>query len=67
MTNFCQFCDQLKPTVQGMCVVCTEEYKIVRDYVLQYPDSNVMDIANSTKISFKKIRIFVKKGNFVSK
>jgi molybdenum cofactor biosynthesis enzyme MoaA len=67
MNNFCEFCDQLRPTLQGMCDVCTEEFKTIRDYISQYPDSNVMDISISTKVSLKKIRLFVVKGNFVSK
>jgi molybdenum cofactor biosynthesis enzyme MoaA len=67
MNNFCQSCDQLRPTSQGICDVCTEDYKVIREYIQQNPESNVMDISNSTKISLKKIRIFVEKGNFLSK
>jgi predicted ATP-dependent serine protease len=66
MNNFCMFCDQIKPSHQGMCNECRDEYNLIRDYIMQRTDANAMDISNSTKVSLMKIRRFIEKGNLLS-
>jgi hypothetical protein len=60
--NLCPSCGFLKPVIHLVCESCTEEYKAIRFYIEKQPLSNIMEISTSTKISLKKIRMYIEKG-----
>jgi ribosomal protein L40E len=62
--NVCPYCGFLKPAIRLACESCTEEYEALRLYIEKQPLSNMMEISNSTKISLKKIRLYIEKGHF---
>jgi hypothetical protein len=67
MSNpLCTLCGKTsKPTTNGVCEICIEEYKTIRSYIEAKPLANVMEISNATKISIKRINQFVDKGKFI--
>jgi predicted ATP-dependent serine protease len=64
MYNTCQICGELKSSNSGLCESCKEEYNTIRSYIEKSPRSTLMDISNSTRLSLKKIRLFVERGHF---
>jgi hypothetical protein len=65
--NLCLFCGNLRPTLQGMCEHCSEEYTRIRSFIELKPTANIMELAHETKVSYKKIKLFIEKGNFILK
>jgi hypothetical protein len=65
--NECQFCNELKPTVNGFCKSCEEQYTRVRQYIDMHNSPNLLEICNATKTSPTKIRRFIEKGHFEQK
>jgi hypothetical protein len=62
--NFCPYCGFLMPANRLACEYCTEEYEAIRFYLEQHPLSTMMEVSTSTKISLKKIRLYIEKGHF---
>jgi hypothetical protein len=63
--NMCYFCEEFRPTNNGICESCMVHYKNVRSHINDYPDSTIMAISNLTGISVKKIMRFVNRGHFI--
>lgn len=63
----CQYCGYLKPANDAFCTTCTDEYIKIRSYIEERPASSLMEIAASTRIPLKKVRLFVEKGHFLLK
>jgi hypothetical protein len=62
--NLCPYCGLLKPVIHLVCESCLEECKAIRFYIEKQPFSNMMEVSTSTKISLKKIRLYIEKGYF---
>jgi NMD protein affecting ribosome stability and mRNA decay len=65
--NFCLFCGNLRPTIQGMCEHCSEEHARIRSYIKLKPTANILELAHETKVSYKKIKLFIEEGIFILK
>ncbi|MBY0050996.1 hypothetical protein EB820_20740 [Brevibacillus agri] len=67
MMDTCFKCgSKMKPN-EYSCHVCgeneMEDYRMIRNYVRSYPNSNAMQIANATGISVSKILRYIKNGS----
>lgn len=66
-TDTCLVCGSPMKPRELVCAVCgqndQEEYRVIRNYVRSYPNSNAMQIANATGISVSKIMRFIKDGS----
>ncbi len=62
----CPACGGAKPLVQAYCQECLEteknQYRIIREYLRSYPNSNAMQVANATGISISKITRLIREG-----
>lgn len=66
MSEFCQNCGSNKSPNDDYCLNCQdelEEYRVVREYLRAYPNSNAMQIANATGISISKILRYIRSGS----
>ncbi|MFD1956812.1 hypothetical protein ACFSL6_22195 [Paenibacillus thailandensis] len=64
--HICAFCGNLheKTNYHNMCKSCEEMYHKIRDVVVAYPDTIVLEVSNLTGISVSRILSFVKNGYF---
>ncbi|MGO4370686.1 hypothetical protein [Paenibacillus sp. 2TAB19] len=70
MANYqiCDFCGELsEKTSKNMCKSCEDMYHKLRDIVVAYPDTMVLDLSNQTGISVSRILSFANRGYFVMK
>ena len=70
LTN-CKRCGALIPRVPtGLCSDCVrveqEEYRLVRDYVRDYPEATVMEVSRETGVSVARIYELVRQGKLVA-
>jgi hypothetical protein len=67
MSHICDKCGSIIQANDAICQYCCQiemdEYKIVRDYLRRYPNSNAMQIANATGISISNILKYIKNGS----
>lgn len=66
MSNtICKTCQNLViRTNSGVCVNCYKDYENIRDYVISYPGTIIMNIANNTGVSASRIIGFARNGFF---
>lgn len=67
MTDTCFKCGSEMSPGEYTCKVCgqndMDEYRMIRNYVRSFPNSNAMQIANATGISISKILRYIKDGS----
>ncbi|MGG1663764.1 hypothetical protein [Brevibacillus sp. NRS-1366] len=67
MTDKCFTCGNILDPGEHSCKVCgqndMDDYRMIRNYVRSYPNSNAMQIANATGISVSKILRYIKNGS----
>lgn len=67
MTDICLKCGSEMSPGDYSCGVCgqndMDEYRMIRNYVRSFPNSNAMQIANATGISVSKILRYIKNGS----
>jgi len=67
MLDICMKCGSEMSPGEYICKVCGEsdrdEYRMIRNYVRSFPNSNAMQIANATGISVSKILRYIKNGS----
>ncbi|USG67056.1 hypothetical protein NDK47_07125 [Brevibacillus ruminantium] len=65
--QFCEQCGLPIPLTESGCKSCAleelDEYRIVREYLRLHPNSNAMQIANTTGISISRILRYIKNGS----
>lgn len=65
--SFCDRCGLPIPPHETECRSCSleelDEYRVVREYLRQNPNSNAMQIANATGISVSRILRYIKNGS----
>lgn len=64
--HICDFCGNLheKTDYKNMCRSCEGMYQKIREIVVAYPDTMVLEISNQTGIGVSRILSFVKNGYF---
>lgn len=67
MIDTCWKCGSKMSPEEYNCRVCgqndREEYRMIRNYVRSFPNSNAMQIANATGVSVSKILRYIKNGS----
>ncbi|MED1796589.1 MULTISPECIES: hypothetical protein [Brevibacillus] len=67
MKDFCMKCGSEMSPGEYTCKVCgqndMDEYRLIRNYVRSFPNSNAMQIANATGISVSKILRYIRDGS----
>lgn len=67
MRNLCG-CGGVKLQEQSKCDSCVQEQQhsqIIRDYIHEHPNANVMMISQGTGLSVEKILRLIKDGSFL--
>ncbi|WP_164670237.1 hypothetical protein [Virgibacillus doumboii] len=71
MTKYgsCTYCGKIEELINGICNECYDEeinhLKVVKNYLLNNPHSNAMEISLSTDIPIDKITRLIKKGTIM--
>lgn len=67
MSDICNVCGTQILPEDPYCKTCyandMDEYRTVREYLRNYPNSNAMQVANATGISVSKIMKYIKNGS----
>lgn len=67
----CVKCGRLFQYVSGppICSKCKEkeeeDFKLIKDYIYENPNSNMMEISNATQVSSRLIERFIKEGRLI--
>ncbi len=67
----CKQCGKLLSTYSELCSECSEkrdkDFILIKDYIYDYPEANVSQIAKDTKVEEKVILYFLKEGRLTVK
>lgn len=67
MSQGCPYCGKALQKYEFFCEDCGKDefihYRVVKDYLRKYPNSNAMQVANATGISVSKILQYIREGS----